>query len=348
MSLNTINDAPKAWGLPPIETTSPLVEQGYGNTCAIRCQQIILRDFGIDVSEEDLMQMANDNGWFSEDGTSMEHVGKILEAYGVGVNNLSNANVFSLTSELSQGHRVMVAVDSGELWDDGFPEGLEDLFGGAPDHALIVAGIDTSDPDNIRVQLMDPGTGDIARSYPLEQFMDAWEDSGFYMVSTAEPTPPWAYGMDNFGYADFLHLPDVAGVPYAEFERFHALAEQHNDEPDFLEKLTNGFSNLMQGKSFLPEFLSGLFQDNVPSPDELALPDDMQNELRMLAGADEAADYFDRATDADSWADHYQSMSEMHAEWGDHDNAAWYADQAASATDEVNWYHDQGMDALDD
>lgn len=334
MTLKSIHEAPKAWGLPPVDINSPFVQQGYEDTCAIRSQQLILQDFGITASEEQLVQLAYEQGWYGEGGTSMADVGKILEAYGIPVNRTAEGNIFSLTSELAQGHRVMVAVDSGELWEDGFPEQLADLFGDNPDHALIVAGIDTSDPENITVQLMDPGTGDVAKSYPMDQFMDAWKDSGFYMVSTAEPAPPWAFGMDNFEYTDYLHLPNVGGVPYSEFERFHALANQHNDEGHFLDQLTQGFSDLMQGKTSLPEMLGSLFEDGIPAPDEVALPDNIQSELSTLAGIEEGMELFDNSNSEAGWYDHYNDLADYYGGWGDQISAQWYADQAAQMTDD--------------
>ena len=40
-------------GLPPAgDLTSVEINQGYPDTCAIRSQEIIMRDFGIDVSQE--------------------------------------------------------------------------------------------------------------------------------------------------------------------------------------------------------------------------------------------------------------------------------------------------------
>lgn len=59
-----------------------------------------------------------------------------------------------------QGHKVIVGVDSGELWDNKLLGWWNDFFhGDTPDHALVVAGIDMADPNNPMVILTDPGTG---------------------------------------------------------------------------------------------------------------------------------------------------------------------------------------------
>jgi hypothetical protein len=205
-------------GLPPEgDLTSMTVNQGYPDTCAIRSQEIILRDFGIDVPQEQLMQEAAEHGWYtSGGGTPESDVGKLLELHGVGVTRYENANVYNLVSDLSAGKRIIVGVDSGELWNPGEDEKMEDeILGPRPDHALIVAGVDTTDPDNVTVVLTDPGTGHVAKEYPLAQFMDAWQDSGCEMICTNAPAPVTAPGMANFDY-ELGHLP-VGDMAYSDW-----------------------------------------------------------------------------------------------------------------------------------
>lgn len=177
------------------------IYQGYDSTCAIRSQQIILRDYGIDMSQEDLIAFAEQNGWFSEEGgTPMGYVGYILESAGVSVHQQLDSTIYDLINELAQGHRVIVGVDSGELWADRegnigkqLQEFWEDLWEGqeGADHALIVAGVEVNpqDPSDVTVILTDPGTGDLRIEYSLDDFMDAWEDSHCFMVATDAPAP---------------------------------------------------------------------------------------------------------------------------------------------------------------
>ena len=205
-------------GLPPEgDLTSVTVSQEYPDTCAIRSQEIILHDFGIDVSEDQLRQEAMTQGWYTPGGgTPEDDVGKLLELHGVGVTRYDHANIYNLVSDLSAGKRIIVGVDSGELWHPGTMEHLEDsVLGDRPDHALIVAGVDTTNPDDVKVILTDPGTGHVAKEYPLAQFMDAWKDSGCEMVCTNAPAPATAPGMVNFDYHTG-HLP-IGDVPYSEW-----------------------------------------------------------------------------------------------------------------------------------
>ena len=206
--------------------TTPDIQQQYPDTCAIKSQQIILNEFGIDVNEDQLVQFSYEQGWYHADGTgtSAEDVGNLLESANIPVTRQANANVFNLVSELSQGHKVIVGVDSGELWGNKLIGWLNDFFNGdTPDHALIVAGIDTSDTDNIMVIVDDPGSGDYHKAYPLDQFMDAWSDAQCYMVSTDIPVPNYASAMANFDYGQG-HLAEVGGMDYADFQIFNDLS----------------------------------------------------------------------------------------------------------------------------
>ena len=210
------------------EYFNPEVQQLYSDTCAIKSQQLILQDFGIDVTETELVQTASENGWYNG-GTLIQDVGNLLELANIPVTRQDNSNVFNLVNELAQGHEVIVGVDADEMWyDDSISEKLKnwynDFFGEqGGNHALIVAGIDTTDPNNIQVIVKDPGRGDDGKPYPLAQFMDAWADTQCYMVSTNLSAPEFADGMKNFDY-ELGHLHDVAGVNYSDFQIFNDIS----------------------------------------------------------------------------------------------------------------------------
>lgn len=282
-----IQDAPKVVGLPGVDGKSDDIRQGYQDTCAVRSQELILRDFGVQVSEDSLRQEAFDKGWYTPgSGTSIDKVGNLLESHGVEVNRYENANIFTLTNELSKGHKVIIGVDSGELGDKGFVEGFEDMIGiqGA-DHALIVSGIDTSDPDNVKVVLTDPGTGDIAKEYSMDQFVDAWKDSNCFMVATEDPAPAWLPEMVNFDYS-LGHIETIGNLPYETFQTEYAvsgnlsgnelLTEYNNSLDEFLEavsgeEISESLSNFLTHDS--DPFLSDLTPDPInPVNDPLQKP----------------------------------------------------------------------------
>jgi hypothetical protein len=98
------------------------------------------------------------------------------------------------------GRGVVVGVNADELWDQGplatfwnwFCEqlGLDNALFTPANHAVTVIGIDISDPQNPMVILNDSGTPDGAGVlYPLDKFMDAWENSDFYYVATDQAIP---------------------------------------------------------------------------------------------------------------------------------------------------------------
>lgn len=167
------------------------------HSCALRSQQIVLRDFGIDIPFKDLEQIAKENGVYSDNGTSMYDVGKVLDIAGVDMHQVIGSNMFDLTNELAQGHRVIVGVDADELWhNDTLTDKLKNWFhditgpqGG--NHALIVAGVEVNpeDPKDINVVLTDPGSGDLRIEYPMDQFMNAWKDTNCFMAATDNPAP---------------------------------------------------------------------------------------------------------------------------------------------------------------
>lgn len=167
------------------------------HSCALRAQQIILRDYGIDIPFKDLEKLALEAGVYSEHGTYPHDMGKVLEMAGVGMHRTEGNTIYDLTNELSQGHRVMVSVDADELWytdklSDRLKNWFNDVVGNqGGNHALIVAGVEVNqnNPFDVKVVLTDSGSGHLRIEYPWNQFYDAWKDSNCLMVATDIPAP---------------------------------------------------------------------------------------------------------------------------------------------------------------
>jgi hypothetical protein len=245
-------------------------QQSYQDTCAIRCQEAIIQQFkGFDIDEHQLVQQAREMGIYVDGGgTRLEHVGELLEAYDIPCEQKFGANKHDLAMALAEGKKIIVGLDSGELLNNGYfekyNEQLEDLCGASgADHAVVVCGIDTSDPNNIRVLLADPGTGESVIGYPIEQFLDAWQDSNFFMVSTCEPPPGTLPEMINFDY-NAGHIPFIGPVSYeifsecdqneycehgfSVFEECNDTIETHEAPPDLINLETSKFSDDFQPK----------------------------------------------------------------------------------------------------
>lgn len=246
------NSPAKVIGDAPMNIMSDDVHQLSETTCAVKSQQLILQDFGINLTEDQLVQEAISYGWLHDDGTSQCDVGKLLELHGVPVSQYENANIFNLVNELAQGHKVIVGVDSGELWGDNiFDKLFED---NCADHALIVSGVDTTDPNNVKVILTDPGSGDLLKEYSMEQFVDAWQDSNCFMVTTNNAVPNIFAPFNTMPGLDFpiTNLPTIGQMPYDLFYNDLAFLNYTQDIPSFV---FDDFSGLVGGDimSFSPE-----------------------------------------------------------------------------------------------
>lgn len=197
-------------------------QQSEEHSCAVRCQEFIIRQYtGADAPEQLFIDESRAHGWYEDGvGTKPADIGKLLELHGIPVNRYYDAHPLQLAGELFSGHKVIIGVDSYELQhNDHLLRDLGHVFNyGTADHAVVVSGIDTSDRDNVQVIISDPGTGEAAARYPLGQFIDAWRDSHFFMVATQEPPPP------EMHLPEFSHFDYAAGHP-ENVEAWHELQD---------------------------------------------------------------------------------------------------------------------------
>ena len=159
------------------------IKQDLPTSCAVRCQQIILRDYGIDVSEKELREIARRQGWFDDQvGMYMHDNGKLLGCFGIGYNHSQNNDLHGLKFELQQQHRVMVNINKSKLCADS-EEAAQDRHHEAC-HAVIVTRVLK---DESYVQITDPSTGYAEVMASAMDFTKAWEDSDCYMLATDAP-----------------------------------------------------------------------------------------------------------------------------------------------------------------
>ena len=165
----------------PVETMQPWHTQETPSTCAVAAQEFVLDHFfDRDFTESELREIAEENGWYA-DGTLMQDVGNLLEHFGLNVERSTDNSLEDIGNCLNGGGQVIVGVDADELWEGG----SDDFFGpgmGA-NHAIQVIGIDQSDPENPMVIINDSGVANgCGAMVSADLFMDAWNDSGNYMV----------------------------------------------------------------------------------------------------------------------------------------------------------------------
>lgn len=170
--------------------------QSTDYSCAVVSQEFILDELtGRDFTEAELLQQAWSHGLVSENGTPMNVIGELLRMNGLEIDRMYDATIEDLAERLDRGEKIIVGVDSGEIWNPGsqpfLSYVLEDILGMPgqdADHAVQVIGIDNSDPVNPEVILNDPGTPDgQGLRVPLKRFLESWEDSGNFMVAARPP-----------------------------------------------------------------------------------------------------------------------------------------------------------------
>lgn len=273
------------------DTHDSLIDQGHQNTCAVRSQEIIMRDYGIQIPQNELRNYAQEHGWY-DDGTPINAIGNLLNTCGISTHVDYENNVYDLINELQQGHRVIVAVDADELWakqgskEWDFYNKLDN-----PNHALIVAGIkvDTEKPENSTVILTDPGKGDAYIEYNMGHFAQAWQDSNFYMMSTDEPAP-YQYNetTHQMEFSNFATDYTVAEFPFHnEFSDIYDMTAIN--AVDYDPYYSNGYLyNVVEGVSH-EDFLEHWLDDDPNALDGLLHVDDMDNSWNQIIFEDHDA-----------------------------------------------------------
>lgn len=151
------------------------LKQKYPDSCAIKCQELILRDYGIIVNEDELIAIAKRYGWFKDGvGVYMRHNGLLLAGFGIEYKHSQGNTLEAISRELFLSHRIMVNVNSQKL----LPETLIKLHEEAC-HAVLVTGI-----ENENIIIIDPTDGSPNKRISRDKFLAAWKDSDCYMLTT--------------------------------------------------------------------------------------------------------------------------------------------------------------------
>lgn len=149
-----------------------LAAEGGRNLCEIQCEAYVLRQRGIQVDEEDLLEVAKDNHWIKRAGTPLQFMGNLMEHTGLIVSRRYGAGIEDIKEALEKGKSVIVAVDSDKLYPERPDE--ED----ATNHAIVITAINTE--DNMATIFDPANVSEIELS--LELLESAWYESQHYMV----------------------------------------------------------------------------------------------------------------------------------------------------------------------
>lgn len=150
------------------------------NLCAIRCEGYALRAMGIDVSDEELKTEAESQGLLETDGTALYSIGQLSAKYGLFVSRKYDCTINDITKSLKHGDIFIAVIDNTELiLKPEESRQIDQLYGELPNHAVIIKSIDV---DQNSITLLNPGDNNERHLYPLDRFIDAWNDSSNYLI----------------------------------------------------------------------------------------------------------------------------------------------------------------------
>lgn len=156
---------------------------GENSFCSLECEKYILKKKNIDFDEKQILETAVKNKWYKEEGTALYNVGRVLENFGLLVVRQYQCDISDIIIALEEGDDVIVAVDSEELTGDKVSESIEDtLIGQIPNHTIVVKSYDS---ENRTVTVYDPNSSNTEDVYTIDEFIDAWADSKYYLVTVA-------------------------------------------------------------------------------------------------------------------------------------------------------------------
>lgn len=200
----SLNDRPSTLPLTAMAAQNPSAKHrtGYDNICVIRCEGLALRHFGFSVSEETLLTKSQEEGWQKAEGTALHNIGRLAGTYGLSVSHQYECSIDDILKALSTDKIVIAAVDANELIGNYPAEKLKDItIGETPNHVVIVESA-----DNDTVTITDSATAQQHDTYPIAQFLDAWADSSYYLItiSNGEEYEPHPIDLSDVEVSDDL------------------------------------------------------------------------------------------------------------------------------------------------
>jgi hypothetical protein len=164
---------------------------GFQSTCGLVSCEDILRQFGVDVTEADVVRHAARNGLcvVTDDparcgGTTEEMQAHILADAGIPAHVESGRSLSDLSRWVVEGRGIIIEVNAGELWNDA------DAYGhGQANHAIVVTGaaVDPRSGEMMGFFVNDSGRGypgDSGRFVSAELMQRMWSNTGASAVIT--------------------------------------------------------------------------------------------------------------------------------------------------------------------
>lgn len=161
-----------------IPMTAMAAQNTVDNLCAVRCEGLVLRHFGYDISDDILLKESEKEGWLKPQGTALHDIGRLSGKRGLNVSHRYKCRIDDISTALNSNYIVLAVVDAGELTGDLEKEIIEDREQGKkPDHVVIVQSICEQS-----ISIIDTSTTKQMDTHPISQFLDAWNDSLNYLI----------------------------------------------------------------------------------------------------------------------------------------------------------------------
>ncbi|MDD1723749.1 MAG: C39 family peptidase [Methanospirillum sp.] len=171
--------------------TVPDVRQGTEYTCGASALQAVLNYWGIDMREDELVELLNTT---EESGTPPENIQSVAASLGLTASVEENLTPEQLEESIDANIPVIIAAQAwnGEYADDGTwisvtPESWNDTW--EDGHYMVVIGI-----DDRNVYLEDPAQLGTRGVIPIGEFLSRWHD---YDGGTGTGKPEHVY--DHLG-----------------------------------------------------------------------------------------------------------------------------------------------------
>lgn len=140
------------------------------NLCDFLCEVFILKQRGIEVKAEELLDLARTNQWVQPSGTPLHAIGQLLASQGFNVTRRYDATLSDIKAALAEEKNVIAVIDSDKIYPERPDE--ED----APNHAVVVLAVQEDS-----ITLYEPDAYSTL-DFSLPDFLAAWHESRNYMI----------------------------------------------------------------------------------------------------------------------------------------------------------------------
>ncbi len=155
------------------------------NTCSLECERRVLRQFALESDMPTLIAEAHALGVLTAAGTYLFNVGRLCEARGLVADRQYHRSMADIARALKNQDGVIAVVDGGELWGNAADQcDRDEQEGAAPNHAVVIESVDEKAGT---ITVCDPNSSRATDTYPLQQFVDAWQHSQCYLVCVNTP-----------------------------------------------------------------------------------------------------------------------------------------------------------------